>query len=421
MLRRVTSVIALLASFSILCLGHGLQSVLLPARADLMHFSGVLIGGLMSSYYVGFIAGTFVCPWLIARVGHIRVFAAAAAGASAIMLAHSLTLHPLAWLLLRAIYGLCLVHLYTVMESWLNRIVDQDTRGRILSVYMIINFISMSLGQMLFFLAPADGFELFAISSMLLSLALVPLILSRIEQPTPIEAPQTLGVRRLLAISPLSVAGALAAGLMGSAYWGLTAAYVINLGFPPHDAAWFMAAGLMGGLLTQWPLGALSDRIGRRQVIMLASALVLSASLALALTALWSSPSATFGMGWLLVWSMLFGAGLHPLYSLCIAHANDFVGPEYFVRASVGLQLIQSVGAIIGPLAAGAMIHAAGQSMLFFYLALLAGALILYDLARIAKGRMPAFTKPFRLLTRTGLLAVMMDPRYRRRKEQPPG
>src|SRR5438552_3453671 len=117
LIRRLISVVALLTSFTILCLGHGLQSILLPARAAIEHYSDLVIGILMSAYYIGFISGTLVCPWLIARIGHIRVFAAAAAGASSVMLAHALTLNPMAWIGFRFIYGFCLVHLYMVMES----------------------------------------------------------------------------------------------------------------------------------------------------------------------------------------------------------------------------------------------------------------------------------------------------------------
>lgn len=414
---RLLPAAVLLISFAILCLGHGLQSVLLPARGAMFeHYPNLITGAMMSAYYAGFITGTFFCPKLIVRVGHIRVFAAGAACASIIMLLHALMMHPVAWIALRAVYGFCLVNLYTVMESWLNSIGDKHSRGKILSIYMIINFLAMSCGQFLFFTARATGFELFSLSAIMLSFSLVPLILSQSAQPTVTKA-ERFGVRQLFAASPLGVAGALAAGLMGGAYWGLTASFVLSMGFAQKNIAWFMASSLIGGLLAQWPLGVLSDRTSRRYVIMLAAGLVCAASILLGVMSLWHAPAAAFGIWVLALIGAIFGAGFHPLYSLCIAHANDFIEPEYFVRASTGLQFIQGMGAVIGPLLAGLLMFLGGPSMLYIYIAVMAGLLVLYAVERSAAKRQPGENHfPFRLLTFTGVFAFMMDPRWRARK-----
>jgi MFS family permease len=401
---KILPILALFLSFMILCMGHGLQTVLLPARATLMHYSDFTTGALMSAYYAGFIGGTFLAPGLITRVGHIRVFAAGAAIASAIILIHALTFAPVSWIILRAVYGLCLVHLYTVMESWLNSVGDKQTRGKILSFYMISNFISVSAGQLLFFSAPASGYQLFSLSAILLSLALPPLILSRIPQPEILPTPEPFGMRKLYEISPLGMAGALVAGLMGGAYWGLTAAFILQAGYPQGDIAWFMAISLVGGLLAQLPLGALSDRVNRRYAILIALALIFLASLMLLLRQ-------EASLAELLLWGVVFGSGFHPLYSLFIAHTNDFVPQGYFVRASAGLQLVQSIGAVLGPLLAGLFMHVAGGGMLFAYMALLSGVFAVFTLRRLALNRIPDMIKPLRLLTRTGMFAFLMDPR----------
>lgn len=411
-MKHLVSVFALFASFAILCLGHGLQSVLIPARAALEEYSNLFTGVMMSAYYIGFLAGTKTSPWMIARVGHIRVFAASTACAASIMLAHALAPSPSLWLLLRFLYGFCLLHLYTVMESWLNSIGDHATRGKVLSVYMILNFLAMSGGQMLFFLAPAKGFELFSISAMMLCLSLVPLILSRISQPVTLPTPAPFGLKELYRLSPLGIAGALIAGLMGGAYWGLTALYLLRVGFTQDHVAWFMAASLVGGLIAQWPLGHVSDKINRRYVILLVSTIVCATSLPLALFAL--GDHSGLSVSALIFLGILFGAGFHPLYSLCIAHANDFVAPEHFVKASAGLQFVQSFGAIAGPLLAGVLMYTIGRVMLFLYIAALAGALAIYTLLRLIENRTPSTSSPFRFLTRMGLFALMMDPRYRR-------
>jgi MFS family permease len=409
--RKITPIISLLVSFMILCFGHGLQSVLLPARATLEQFSAITTGAMMSSYYAGFIIGTFLCPWLISRVGHIRVFAAGAAVASAIMLLHVLFIHPLTWIFLRIIYGLSLVHLYTVMESWLSTIVESGDRGRILSIYMIINFISMAVGQLLFFLKPVESFELFVIASVMLSLSLLPVILSVIIQPMPVKSPNTLSLKRLFTLSPLGVVGAFTAGLIGSAYWGLTARFVLKAGYSQEEVALFMSASFIGGLAAQWPLGMASDRIGRRVVIVTASFMIaLSSALLVALT-IWYEPSREYGCVPLLMLGILFGAGLHPLYSLCIAHTNDHLGPKHFVRASSGLQFVQSSGAIAGPMLASLGMYLAGYQALFVYVTVLAAGLGLYGLHRMSKELRIQQMKPFRMFTRLGIAALRLDPR----------
>ncbi|MEK6747123.1 MAG: MFS transporter [Pseudomonadota bacterium] len=416
MIKNLLTATALLVSFSILCLGHGLQSVLLPARGAMFeHYPNMTTGAMMSVYYIGFIIGTFICPLLIGRVGHIRVFAASAACASTIMLCHALLPDPFIWIGLRAIYGFCMVHLYTVMESWLNSIGDLKSRGKILSVYMIINFLAMSSGQLLFFVAPVNGFELFSISAIMLSLSIVPLMVSSSVQPSIIKTPEFFGIKQLFKISPLGVVGAMTAGLMAGAYWGLTSVFILRMGYAQEAIAWFMSASLVGGLLVQWPLGVISDRINRRYVIILAATLVFIPSVILSLMALWDSPSELFGIWWLVAIGAFFGAGFHPLYSLCIAHANDFIEPEHLVRASSGLQFVQGMGAIVGPLIAGVLMYLGGYAMLFLYIGALAALFILYTLQRMAEGRKPAegMSMPFRLLTRMGIITFFADPRYR--------
>lgn len=414
-MKRLLPVAALLISFAILCLGHGLQSVLLPARGAMFpNYPNLITGAMMSAYYAGFIAGTFFCYHLIARVGHIRVFAACTACASAIMLCHALIPNPILWIGIRVIYGFCLVHLYTIMESWLNSIGDAQSRGKILSVYMITNFLAMSAGQSLSLLAPLEGFELFCICAMMLSLAIVPLTLSRIIQPVTVRPVDSFGVRQLMQVSPLGVIGALVAGLMAGGYWGLSAVFIIRIGFEQNAVAWFMAASLMGGLVAQWPLGTLSDRINRRYVIILAASLIALASGFLSLLAMMGGATVLSVSG-LIIIAIIFGAGFHPLYSLCIAHANDFIGPEQFVRASAGLQMVQGAGAVAGPLLAGLLMYMVGHTMLFIYISLLAGFFALYTLRRMIENRKPAIGGhvPFRFYTKTGLFAFLMDPRSR--------
>ncbi len=167
-----------------------------------------------------------------------------------------------------------------------------------------------------------------------------------------------------------------------------------------------MAASLIGGLLAQWPLGLLSDKVNRRYVIILAAALITVSSAMLSLMALWSEPVQIFGINWLIITGAAFGAGFHPIYSLCMAHANDFVSDENFVGASAGLQFIQGIGAIIGPMLAGICMYLGGSKMLFVYIGALAGGFIFYTIKRMSEGRKPGWISPFNMLTRNGILTL---------------
>jgi MFS family permease len=273
----------------------------------------------------------------------------------------------------------------------------------------------MSCGQLLFFSAPAEGFELFSISSIMLSLAVMPLILSKSAQPSYIRAPQLFGVKQLFSTSPLGVAGSLAAGLMGGAYWGLTAVFVLRMGYSSNAVAWFMAASLIGGLFSQWPLGVLSDHINRRYVIILAASLICVSSAALSLMAMWEVPAEIFGIGPLIAIGAIFGIGFHPLYSLCMAHANDFVEPENFVRASSSLQFVQGIGAIIGPMLAGVLMYLGGYGMLFAYISILSALFILYTVRRMAENRIPPEGRflPFHIPNRADIFGFFTNGRYR--------
>lgn len=411
MFKSLAPVFFLLCSFCILCLGHGLQSVLLPARATIEHYSDTTLGILSASYFIGFITGTFTGPKLINRVGHIHVFAASAAGAAACMLCFPLILDPLAWIVLRFVYGLCLVQFYTVMEGWLNSISKADTRGKILSCYMILNFVAMSGGQMMFTQTMVGGYEMFSICALLICLSLIPLLLSRTQKPEDVHSLETFGLKQLYSVSPLGCIGAGIVGLMTGAYWGLTAPYILQIGFDQGHIAWFMAASMLGGLIAQWPLGALSDLINRRWVILLAATSICVTSALMITMTLQASPAQSIGTQGLLLYALLFGAGFHPLYSLCMAHTNDFVPSGVFVKASATLQLVQSSGAIIGSLLAGFLMQQGGPVMLYGYIGALSGLLVAITLSRVIKGRIPKYASAFRFMSRTGGNAAYMDPR----------
>lgn len=372
---------ALLLSVAILLTGNGLQTTLLPLRAQLESFSTVAIGALGSSYFLGFAAGCVLGAYVIRRVGHIRTFTAMAAIASAMPLAHVLALHPVAWAVSRGATGFCFAVLYIVIESWLNERSTNETRGTVLSAYLTINLTVLTLGQLMIALYSPSGFELFAIASVIVSLAAVPIALARTTVPGPV---QSVAVRplRIYATSPVGFAGCAAVGLSNGAWWSLAPIYADKAGFDPTGIALFMSAAVLGGAIAQWPIGRLSDSRDRRQVLLVTCVIGSVAGVALVLSPV-NDTYALLGMS--AVWGLL----AFPLYSLAMAHANDHADPSEFVEVSSGLLLVYAGGAVIGPLAAASLMAVMGPGGLYVYTAVIHALLALFTIWRMTQ-RAPA-------------------------------
>jgi len=256
-------VAALLISASILLTGQGLQGTLLPVRASLENFPTLAIGAMGAAYFVGFTLGCLKGGELVRRVGHVRVFLAMSALASASPLVHALVIQPAAWGLLRLVTGFCFAVLYVVIESWLNERANNETRGVVFSAYAMITLTVFAIGQMLTLLYDPANFELFVIASVLVSIGAVPIALS--TSPTP-EQPHSASVDipRLYSVSPSATLGCLVAGLANGAFWSLAPLFTGSISEGTSLAAWFMTSAVAGGAILQWPIGLLSDRYSRR-------------------------------------------------------------------------------------------------------------------------------------------------------------
>ncbi|WP_416896487.1 MAG: MFS transporter [Minwuia sp.] len=342
-------------------MGNGLQSTLLPLRAQIEAFGPLEIGILGSAYFVGFTLGCWRGAVIIRRAGHIRAFAAIVAIASTSALVHALIPNSVVWWIVRLLSGACVAMLFMIIESWLNEKATNETRGTVFSVYTAINLSMVSAGQVLIALGNPQGFPLFLIASILISWAAVPLALSRSESPAPVER---VGVRigYLLKLSPVGFIGSFAVGLANGAFWALAPIFAQNGHNDPSLAAIFIAVSVVAGAAAQYPLGKLSDRMDRRKLIIAVSLLSAAAGLALAF---FSASSQTL----LMVTGFAFGMFAFPLYSLCVAHANDFVDNKSFVEAASGLLLTWAAGAVIGPIGASALISGIGLQGLFYFTA----------------------------------------------------
>ncbi len=340
----LAQITALLFSAAILLMGNGLQSTLLPLRAgiEVASFTTYDIGVLGSSYYLGFAAGCFFGPHVIRRVGHIRAFAAMVAIASTAPLAHALFPTPLFWWIMRGSTGFCFAVLFMIIESWLNEKATNKTRGMVFSVYTVINLTVMTAGQLMINIWDPISFRLFALASILVSIAAVPLVLTKATAPAPIHTVK-IRILHLYRLSPIGVIGALLVGMQQGAFWSLAPVFADGIGLTTFYITLFMSFAVLGGAFGQIPMGRISDNHDRRHVI-IAGALI-AASIGIAIRFL--TPTLYHGI---LIFAFFYGMTSFPLYSLCAAHMNDHIKEGGFVEASSGLLLTFAAGAIIGPL-----------------------------------------------------------------------
>ena len=396
---------ALLFSSAILLMGNGLQGILTPIRASMEGFPEMAIGFLGSAYYGGSIICCLICPHVVKRVGHIRSFAVLAATASATILLQGLIIYFPVWVVLRIVMGFCFAGISMVLESWLNDQTNNATRGQVLSIYTTINLTVITLGQLMINGASPIGTTLFIIVSILLSISTLPVALTRAMAPAPLLEVK-LRLRELFKTSIMGCAGCFCAGMANGAFWSLGPVFALESGMPVNSVSIFMSVAVIGGALSQWPVGKLSDTMDRRKVI--GFCCLLAGGMGLGLNLVFGHSVA--GM-WLLIF--LFGVFTFPLYSLSVAHANDSANREDFVEISSGLLLIFGIGAIIGPLLASKLIQHFGQSTLFLFTAIMhisTGALSFYRITK--RERVPIEEREdFVPIPQTSPEVNLLDPR----------
>ena len=387
MLRLLAPVAPLLVGVAVLLIGQGLQGTLLPVRANLEGFSTLTIGLMGGAYFLGFTLGCLRGSILVRRVGHVRVFAAMTAAASAAPLLHGLWVDIWVWSALRLVSGYCFAVLYVVIESWLNEQATNETRGAVFSAYTLITLTMMAGGQQMLLLHPPQQMYLFAIASALVSIAAIPVVLSGAATPAHHEAQIRLDLRRMFDISPAGALGSLAAGLANGAFWSLAPVFAAGYSDDLKITAWFMTAAVLGGAAGQWPLGRWSDHVDRRWVILFAAATGMLVGLAL-----WAAVDAETPL-YLLLLSGAWGAVAFPLYSVSAAHANDYARPNEYVMISSGLLLMYGIGAIAGPFIAPLFMAGVGDGGLYLFTAVVHLLLAGYTVFRISRRARPEQTE----------------------------
>lgn len=370
------SIKSLLTSFGLLLLANGMFGTLLGLRSKHEGFSTEMIGFIMAGYSLGLLLGALFAVRVITQVGHIRSFAALASIMSVAVLCHLLWVDPLFWLLLRTVAGFCMAGMVMVTESWINDRAGNETRGQILSLYMITNYLGSGGGQLSLNIAPPEEFQLFLVASIVYSLALVPVLLTGATGPSPVPS-KRMSMVELFGISPVGLIGTLAAGFCNSSVNNLGAVYAAEINLSVAQVSLFMASVLVGGMLLQLPIGRLSDKFDRRTVLF---------------TVALVTGCCALGINWmvgkqdwqLFAMAAVYGGFAFTVYPLSCAQVNDMADRERLVQVSSGLLVAFGVGAIVGPIASAFVMGKFGAPGLFFVIAAVWALLAVFTLLRMA-------------------------------------
>lgn len=399
---------SLLSGLAMLVVGTGLLFAAIGAQAGPARFSGLVTGLVMSAYFAGFVYGTYACPAIIRRVGHIRAFAAMASIASALPIFHALWTNAWAWGALRFVTGVCLVGLYIVVESWLNVVATTQQRGKVFAVYMAVSGVAMAAGQWLILVGDRFGFVPFAMVSILFSFALIPITLTPVDEPEAMEAPKFV-LRELFYISPIGVLGTVGSGLLSGAFYSLGHAFGQGVGFSEGAIASFMAATILGGAVFQWPVGHLSDKYDRRWVLFgVCCCCAVVAGLGFYLAREYENSLIFLGI--------LYGGLSFTVYGLSVAHVNDLIEPSKVLEVTSGLLLLHGIGATVGPTLAGAVMDALGAESLMLYFAvilLLLAASVWHFASRKRSPQAPSHKSDYVVMGAGSQAVLKMDPRRR--------
>ena len=393
---------ALLLGMLLLMLGNGLQGTLLGVRGSLEKIDAGTMGYIMSAYFVGFLLGSRAAPWMLQRVGHVRVFAALGSFVSAAFILYGAVVDPLAWTLLRLVVGFCFSGIYVVAESWLNHSSNNETRGQALSLYMIVQMSGMVLGQLLLNVADPGGYGLFVLITVLVSISFAPMLLSSSPAPRH-QIARAMPLATLIRTSPLACVGMLLLGGVFAALYAMASVYATERGLSVANTSLFITMIFLGGLLFQYPIGWLSDRVDRRILIIGTTGLGAGASVV----------AAVYGTSFpvLLVCALTVGGVASPLYSLLVAYANDYLEVEQMAAASGGLLFINGFGAMSGPIVVGWAMSSYGIEWFFVSIAALLTTICLYGLWRMTRRPHLVRDEPAPYLaisSRTGIVATEM-------------
>lgn len=387
MTKTLAALTALFVSMALFTAGNGLLQTLVPVNLTGIGMPVERAAPILAGHYVGLVLGALGAGTIIERVGHIRAFAAFASLVVIAALIHGLTAPAAWWFVLRVMAGASIAGLSMVGESWVNDRVPSQSRGTILSLYMVVSFTALVSGQFILVLGPPMGFELFSVTALIFAAAVIPLSVVRISAPTLARRPR-IGFGALYRISPLAFVGCAFIGLMNGAFYPLGPIFARAIGLDLAGVSWFMGCAIAGGMLLQFPIGRLSDRVDRRKVLMGVATAACALSLIMVLASRTPEPFIYPAV-------MLYGGCAFTLYPLCVTHANDFAAQEQRIATSGGLLMAFGIGAAVGGPLAAPLMSAAGPSGLFLFTAVISGCLAGFTAYRMSRRAPPVQRENF--------------------------
>ncbi|WP_299624076.1 MFS transporter [uncultured Tateyamaria sp.] len=404
-MRMLISFAALFLSVILMQLSSGALGPLDALSGLALDFSRQEIGVLGSAHFLGFFIGCWWAPRLMGSVGHSRAFAAFTAAGAIGLLAHMIIVDPIAWAVMRVASGLCVAGCYTVVEAWLQAKVNNETRGRTMGIYRVVDMGASLAAQLMIGVLEPASYISYNILAIVCCAALLPLTLTTVKQP---ETPSAPRLRPKLAAqrSPLAAAGVVVAALSSASFRMVGPIYGQEVGLSASQIAWFLAAFVLGGAIAQYPIGWLADKYDRRWVLIWLSA---AAMCSCAVTVM----SAGLGTAGIMLTAGLFGLTTFPIYSVAAAHAHDFADASERVELSAALMFYFALGAIAAPFTASALIDAYGPTALFAMIAVGHGALILFGLVRMRARAAPSERTRYIYAPRTSFLIGRLTGRSR--------
>ncbi len=360
---------ALFLGMSFIMMAYGFQGSLLGVRAVQEEFSLTATGFLMSGYFIGYFIGAATIPNIISRVGHVRVFAAFASLASLIILIHSILIHPLIWFFLRVLTGISMVCMYTVAESWLNDRSSNKNRGSVLSIYMVILYGSIGIGMFFLNFSTPKNFQPFILVSIITSAALIPILLTKKKPPT-FKKINVMSFSELYKASPFGIVSSFFYGTIQSALFTLLAVYATSMNFTIFDISVVTFLLAISGAVAQFPVGKISDYYDRRKVIVIStfSAAIFAIITIFVSGQMYLPDGLATSKKWFYVFFVLFSFSSLPMFSLILAHTNDYITKDKFVAAGAGLQFTFGLGAISGPFLCSIFMDLVGSNGFFVFL-----------------------------------------------------
>ena len=360
---------ALFLGMSFIMMAYGFQGSLLGVRAVQEEFSLTATGFLMSGYFIGYFIGAATIPNVISKVGHVRVFAAFASLASLIILIHSILIHPLIWFLLRVLTGVSMVCMYTVAESWLNDRSNNKNRGSVLSIYMVILYGSIGIGMFLLNFSTPKNFQPFILVSVITSAALIPILLTKKKPPT-FKKIAAMSLNELYKSSPFGIVSSFFYGTIQSALFTLLAVYATSMNFTIFEISIVTFLLAISGAIAQFPVGKISDFYDRRKVIIVStfSAAMFAVFTIFVSGQMYLPDGLATSKTWFYIFFIFFSFCSLPMFSLILAHTNDYITKDKFVAAGAGLQFVFGLGAISGPFLCSIFMNIVGSNGFFIFL-----------------------------------------------------